>query len=306
MHPGLEFVLGRIDRLGQAAFAQADLEGEHAPLLRHLRAVGLLGPRPIPHPTPGCPFCHEGVPYRLGSRLVCDACGSVVAEGHLLLWPLNLRAFLTWFAAEQHLGGAVVRIEDALWQLGSLAVAPHPRLCFFLRGQSPSDIGLRRVSACEQPIVLHGPLDPLTLPGFTGKALSLLEVLRYDGTLSVVPLTAFLRRGGPIRFTVSGTLTAGDEVLGHLPPGTREYWLVDCLYRRSGRVIPFAEIRHHVRAHQPASRDTTDAASFCQKLRHRLKTVHGVVAVERVIVSGKRSGGYLLPPAAFLDGGVGG
>jgi hypothetical protein len=301
MHPGLEFVFGRADQAHPAYFGPGDAAGEHGLTLRHFRDAGFLGPGPVPHPTPGCPFCREGVPYRLCGRLVCNSCGSGVPEEHLYLWPLDLRAFLAWFAARQHLEGAVVRIDDGLWQLGSLVLPAPPRTCFFLRGGTSSDIGLRRINACQAPVVLRGALEQPRLPGFAGKTLSLLELLRYDGTLSVLPLPAFLRRGGSVRFTEAGALLAGDEPLGWVPPGTREYWLVDCLYRRRGRVVPFDEIRRHVRAHCPGSRDATDAATFCQKLRYRIKKAHGVFAVERVIVSGKRSGGYLMPATAFLE-----
>src|SRR5262245_1848664 len=98
MRASLEFLLGLLERNDPPAVTQQDFDGRHGRAVRICRRMGFLSREPGLHPVPTCPDCGEGVPYRLADRYLCSRCGAAIDRRHLLLWLLNLEAFLCWLA----------------------------------------------------------------------------------------------------------------------------------------------------------------------------------------------------------------
>ena len=212
--------------------------------------------------------------------------------------------FARWLAASLHLDADTIRVAPGLWRLGMLHREGVVRTeCFYLRGEDLPAAGLHRLLVFRSALVLHGqPVRPL-LPGFTGQVLSLTDVLRFeDERLSVVPLSALLSRGGPVRFDpVSGDLHAGDLFLGRVPPGTREHALLVGLAAQPGRPVAYSDLKRFV-CRMSRSSDSTEEAVFCQKLKSRIKRMHGVAAIDRLIRADRAVGGYVLSRELDLDG----
>ena len=162
MRASFEFLFGLLDCGETACVAQEDREGEHGPVLRLWQRMGFIDSEPGVNPVAGCPHCGEGVPYALGSRLLCPLCRSEVDPSCLLLWRVHLSAHLHWIAKQWHLRGGVRRLEDRLWQLGSLESAEGIFECFYRKAGDLSRPGKDRLLAYRQAIVLHGvpPIPP--------------------------------------------------------------------------------------------------------------------------------------------------
>src|SRR5687767_13058842 len=98
MRASLEFLIGLLDLHDPSCVAAEDLDGEHGPILQTCHELGFLSSEPAAHPVASCPYCADGVPYRLGERCLCHTCRSVIDPRHLLLWQLDREAFLCWIA----------------------------------------------------------------------------------------------------------------------------------------------------------------------------------------------------------------
>jgi hypothetical protein len=289
-----EFLLGLLDYSFPASAAAEDFDGPHGEMLRLWQRLGFLASEGQRHPTPSCPHCGEGVPYLLGNRLLCPRCRSTVDHRHLLLWPFDLGALLSWLAKSLMLDGSVQMLDDALWQIGSFLMSGVPTECFFLRSDSLSERGRQRLLAYRNALILRPLTSTVRIEGFDGPCLSLLEVLRQEkGSLHVTDLARLLRPGGRVRFDpASGCLWAGDRFLGEVPVGCKEFYLLSCLAQQLDRYVPYADLKSYV-LRETGSRDSTDEATFCQKLKGRIKQ-RWVPEIDWLIAASGKGEGYRL------------
>ncbi|MBI1812414.1 hypothetical protein HY285_00800 [Candidatus Peregrinibacteria bacterium] len=65
--------------------------------------------------------------------------------------------------------------------------------------------------------------------------------------------------------------------------------------------MSYTDLKHFV-CDQANSRDGTDEATFCHKLKGRIKTDHHIALIDRLIQTDRKSGGYLLLREADLVG----
>jgi hypothetical protein len=295
MTPPLEFLLGLLDASDPAHVGCEDLCGPYRSLLRWAQCEGILAAEPGMNPVSSCPHCIAGTPYRLGDAYICGRCTSRVELEYLQRWRLETGGFLRWLAAAQHLSGPVEGIGEGLWRIGATQSGAERTECFYLRGEDLPAPALGRLLVYRSALVLHGKLKRPRIEGFEGKILSLLDVLRFDGqALEASPLALLLRRGGAVWFVeASGALLAGDSLLGRIPRGTREFHLVSCLAAHLGVAVPYSDLKRFV-CRASRSEDTTEEATFCQKLKSRIKRMHGVQAIDALITTDRAIGGYLL------------
>lgn len=290
MDLAVEFLLRLLEHHPMAFVDWDDLHGKYAALLCACQAAGFLALRPQALPAPGCPWCGEGVPGRVGRRLLCDACFADVDPRRLCGWPLDLDAFLAWLAAGLGLAGSPSRIEQRLWHLGTFEAAGGKRPCFYRVAGGLSAAG-RHTLLADGAVVLHGLTPPEADPAH-GRFVSLREVLRSEPSLSVAGLGPALG-GRRVRFDpATGSLWLDGVCLGAAPYRCREYHLLAVLAERQGAFTPYAELKREV-LRRSGGRDGRDAASFCHRLKSRLKSAH-VPRIDEVLVSGRGAGGYLL------------
>ena len=292
MQPSLEFILGLLDRRFPAVASTEDFAGAHGRTLHLWQRRGFLAREPEGQPASSCPRCREGVPHRLGGRLLCDVCHSPVDERHMLRWRFDLDAFLEWLALGLKLKDDVCRVDDHLWRLGSRSLGEHRYDCFFLRGGTVSTLGRQRLLAHRHALLVSCvPAAPLDR--FSGHCLSLFDLLRQEkGSLKVADLARVLHGGSAVRFDgTSGALWAGDAVLGHVPLDSKEYHFLSYLSRHLGEFAAYADIKHHV-IQKTGSGDTTEEATFCQRLKSRIKK--RVPSIDDLIATTNKGRGYLM------------
>jgi hypothetical protein len=294
MAASLEFILGLIARSDPPRAAAEDFRGPHGAALRVWQRLGFLASEPEPNRVPSCPHCREGVPVVVGSRLLCENCLSEVDPGHLSLWRFDLERLLGWLAASLRLDGSVRAVDDGLWQLGSLTVGERRYECFFRRGGPLTDQARTRLRAYRGALLLNADPEPTPLAGFDGPQVSLLDVLRDDGqSLRVARLLPLLTGGGTVRFeSASGCLWAGEVLAGEVPAGSKECHLLTCLAEHLDRYVAYADLKYEV-LRRSGSRDTTDEATFCQKLKGRIKK-RWVPRIDRLIATTNKGDGYRL------------
>lgn len=293
MSAGVELLLRLLDQDGVALATTEDFDGALGQALRAARSLGLFGAAPGVNPVPSCPHCGEGVPYRVGGQTVCNACRGVIDPADLAAWELDRDAFLKWLAAGLKLKGSVRRIDDRFWQLGTLTGPPGPRECFYQRGRSVSDSCSARLDAYRSVLVFHGIGRPTWADAGPWPAVSLLAVLDATDGLAVRDAGLLPRAGGAVRFEPhSGALWAGDERLGEVPLGSREFSFLACLAARLDHFVAYADIKHHVLARSGAA-DATEEATFCQGLKSRIKKKY-VPGIDRVVATTNKADGYRL------------
>ncbi len=292
MRASSEFLLGLLGREDPACVSAEDWEGVHGPTLRLWQGMGFVDRVPAMNPVPSCPHCGEGVPYRCGRRLLCDRCRSEVDVRHLHLWCLRLPAFLDWVAAQWGLRGGVSRIDAQLWQLGASKLGGSVHECFFRRGASLSEAASDRLASYRQALVLTGPTGPAA--DATGRAhLCLLELLDPGPPLALADPAPFLRPRGRVRFDAgSGVLWAGDGWFGEVPVGSKEFYLLDGLARDLDRFVPYRDLKAYV-LRAAGSADSTEEATFCQRLKNRIKRTW-VPGIDRLIATTNKGEGYRL------------
>lgn len=294
MTDSLAFILGLLDRHERPLVTAEDLDGEHGKALRLWQRKRFLAQEPQHHPVPSCPHCREGVPIRLGEKLLCDGCGSTVDPRHLHMWTLDLAAFLGWLARALKITGGVQQVDDWLWQLGSTSVEGVRYECFFCRSGELSDRGRTRLLAFHHALLFVAVPGAAPMDGYHGARCSLVELLRLErGTLRVADLGTILHGDGAVRFDEeTGGLFAGGELLGEVPVGTKDYFFLRCLARSLDVIVPYRDLKHEV-LHHAASRDTTDEATFCHRLRYRIKR-NWIPQLDRVLVTRGKEKGYRL------------
>ena len=263
--------------------------------------MGFIGREPGMNPCRSCPHCLAGTPYPVHDRFVCSLCRGEVDVSYLLLWRCDLEAFLGWLIYEQWLLSNFERLDDGLWRLGTLEGEAQVTECFFLRGEGLSDLARRRLAAFRSVLIVHGKAERPDVPGFDGRVVSLLDVLGVEGDrITARPLRSLLSRGGAVGFDRrTGSLTAGGDFLGRIPPDTREFYLLAFLADRPGETVPYSDLKRYV-CQMAGSQDETDEATFCQKMKSRIKRDHGVEGIDGVVRTDRRGGGYVLVPEVAL------
>lgn len=290
----LTFILGLLDRYSPAFAAAEDFDGNHGEALRLWQRMGFLAEDGEQHPCPSCPHCGEGSPYSVGGRYLCHRCYSDVDPRHLLRWRFDLERFLSWIAKGLSLAGGVRQVEERLWQLGTMKDGESRAECFFHRRGMLTERGRNRLAAYRSAMLLRALPSNERPDGFQGPSVSLLELLRQDGeSLTVMGLAAMLHKGGTVRFDpASGTLWAGEEWLGDVPVGCREYHLLSLLATHLDAFVSYADLKHYV-LQQTGGGDGTDEATFCQKLKRRLKA-KWMPWIDRLIATSRKGDGYRL------------
>ena len=176
--------------------------------------------------------------------------------------------------------------------------------CFYLRGEDLPAAGLHRLLVFRSALVLHGqPVRPF-LPGFTGQVLSLIgraPVRGRSGSRSRRSPRCCPGAGRCGSIPCPATSTPARLFLGRVPPGTREHALLVCLAAQPGRPVAYSDLKRFVCV-LSRSTDTTEEATFCYKLRSRIKRVHGVEAIDRLIETDRAVGGYRLRAELGLAG----
>jgi hypothetical protein len=287
----LEFLLGLLDR-DEVGVAAEDLDGPHRDAVRTWRELGFVGREPGMNPCPGCPHCGRGVPYRVEGRYLCAACRSEVEPRHVLLWPLYGDAVLRAVAAHLRLRGGIRRVDERLWQLGTGQADGEAVECFYRRSGPLLDRGQRRLAAYRRALVLHGPDTPRDVTRLA-RWVSLLSLFAPDGALAPVTLAALLRARGGVRFeTHSGTLWIGDVLLGEVSVGSREYHLLACLAEQLDHFVPYSDLKREV-LRRTGGRGETDEATFCQKLKSRIKARY-VPGIDRLLATTNKGDGFRL------------
>lgn len=292
MPHSLEFVLGLLEHADPAFVGFDDLDGKHGALLLLLQRQGFLSDDAEPHPTPSCPYCRVGIPLPCRNRLICTDCLSDVPAGHLSRWRFDPGAFLSWLVNELQLDADVRPIDAGLWQLGGITLHGRVTECFALRGK-PSEEGRARLLAYRSALLLRFLPASDAVAGFTGMTIPLKDILRLDGdSLAVAGLADVVARGGVVRFDIhSGAVWAGEAWLGEIPVGSKEYYFLACLHERLDRFVGYADLKHEVLV-RSGSRDATEEATFCQKLKSRVK--RWVPGIDRLIATTNKGDGYRL------------
>jgi hypothetical protein len=293
MRPSLEFILGLIAGADPACASFDDFLGPHAEALRLWQQRGFLASEPEPIRVPSCPHCREGVPIGAGNRLVCVLCLSEIDRQHLRLWRFDVEALLGWLARELRLDGELRPMDGHLWQLGGLHAAGVVHE-FFFGGGHLSDRESARLTAYRYAALIRPLASAAAIDGFRGPVLSLLDVLRMEGgALAVADVSRMLGNGGAVRFDEgSGGLWAGEAPAGEVPVGTKEHAFLAFLAENLDRFVPYADLKHEV-LRRTGSTDSTDEATFCQKLKNRIKT-KWVPEIDRLIVTTNKGDGYRL------------
>jgi hypothetical protein len=287
------FLIGLLDSAPGAFVAAEDLHGPHVAAIRHWQDLGFLAREPSAHPTPGCPHCGAGVPHHVADRLLCDRCFSVLEPPALLAWAFRPQAFFHWFATEAGLHGELRQLDPATWQLGTVADPAGRTECFFRGRGALTPAARSRLSAYRRVLVFFGQVAPLESVPPTARQLSLLDVLSHEGRLTMTPFAPLLRPGGAVRFdTQSGALWLGDDLLGEVPMASREHAFLAALAREIDAFLPYRDLKQSV-LRQTGSMDTTDEATFCQKLKSRIKG-KWVPRIDAVSTTSNKGDGYRL------------
>ena len=294
MPASLEFILGILDERSPAFASHDDFTGPHGRALQLWQRLGFLAREPESHPAAGL----SPLPRRLALPARHETPVSGLPEhGQSPSFGarrFDLDAFLSWLAQGLNLTGGGRPLDDNIWHLGSLLLDDRRQECFFHRGATLSAQGRERLlaaSECPAHLVLaHGPAGGF----FQATACPCLIFSATTRARCVLPTwLGCCTAGRAVRFDAgSGTLWAGDRVLGHVPPGGKECHFLDCLWRHAGAVVPYADIRHHV-MQQSGSRDAVaDEATYCQKLKSAVKK--RITNIDDVIAATNKGHGYQL------------
>ncbi|HYH68345.1 MAG TPA: hypothetical protein VD866_26870 [Urbifossiella sp.] len=297
MRRSTEFLLGLLDPDSPGYVAAEDVEGLHGGAVRAWQDAGFIAREPGMHPSPGCPHCADGVPYRLGERWLCASCRSTVEPEHLLAWAVDRASVIRALATHLRLTGGVRMIGDGFWQLGTGTVADGSVECFcLLGGVPPADAG-RHLGRYVRLLVLHGQAaDPEDKPG---RWFPLVELLTEDGSLAARDLADLLAVRGAVGYdSETGALRVGGMIAGEVPVGSREALFLECLAGQLDRYVPYADLKREVLKRARGSAETEEA-TFCQKLKSRIKRKY-VPGIDRLIVTSNKADGYRLRAVAEL------
>jgi DNA-binding winged helix-turn-helix (wHTH) protein len=288
----IEFLLRLVDQDGVAFVACEDVHGEHAEPIRHWQGRNLISGEASLHPAASCPRCGDGVPYRLGDRYVCNNCRSSVDAHHLQVWTLDRQAFLEALARHLRLRGGVRKIDACLWQLGTGESDITSVECFYHGRGSLSKQTRNKLNAYRRAMVFHSTVA-LTDMGPTWRRVPLLSLFAADGLLLPTDLTSLLRPRGTVRFDPhSGVVWVGDEWIGEVPLGSKEFYLLECLSEELDHFVSYHDMKREV-LRRSGSADEADEATFCHGLKRRIKK-HGLAEIDRLLATTNKGDGYRL------------
>ncbi len=289
----LEFLVGLLDGPHPACVGAEDFDGPHGDAVRSWQAQGFIDREPSANPTPSCPECEDGVPYRLGKQCLCHRCRSLVEPQNMMLWGFDREAFLGWLGRDLSCRGELRPVGPTLWQLGTRLTPDGPLEFFYRFPMDLSEPEKLRLRAYRNTLVLFGRSLPADIGTSEGRCLSLLEILSEDGFLAMKELERFLRSQGSVRFDArTGVLWVGRTRIGEVPVGSKEYFFVVCLANDLDHFVSYADIKREVLRNSGGT-DETEEATFCQKLKSRIKTRH-IPEIDRLIVTTNKGDGYRL------------
>ena len=285
-----EFLLGLLDPDAPAFVAADDLAGPYADAIRHWQEIGIIGREPLAHPVPTCPHCGEGIPGRVEARWVCDGCRSPIDPCHLGAWPVDREQFFAHLAINMGLRGTPRPVDDRLWRLGAGAVDGKAVECFFHPGGPVSEAASRELGRYVRVLVLHGGTGSVS--GAAGGWYPLIELFDETGRLGDISLTELVHVRGMVYFDeATGVLRVGRTQAGEVPVGSKEFYLLATLFHHPDRFVSYADLKRDVLGHTGSS-DSTEEATFCQKLKSRIKK--SIPAIDRLIVTTNKGDGYRL------------
>ena len=188
-------------------------------------------------------------------------------------------------------------IDDAFWQLGTGQVADGSVECFCILGKTPTADAARHLGRYVRLLVLHGPVaDP---GGKPGRWVPLAELFKEGGSLAAREVDDLMSVRGAVRYDrETGTLRVGGTFAGEVPPGSREAVLLECLAGQLDRYVPYVDLKREVLRRTGGS-GGTEEATFCQKLKSRIKEKY-VPGIDRLVVTSNKGDGYRLRAEAAL------
>lgn len=297
MRASLEFFVGLLER-DNAGVAWGDFTGLHGEALRLLQRMGFVASEPGMNPVPSCPYCLDGSPYRLEDRYLCNGCYSSVELHHLQLWPVRLDSFLVWLATQLGLQGQLRSIDGQLWELGSCTVNTVHYEVFFRRQAALTEAEKGRLAVFRSTLLLYG-VSRSPESDEASQVLSILDVLDLGTALTVADLTGLLHSGANVRFDpATGVLRLGGTPVGDVPFGSKECFFLACLAEKLDTFVPYSDIKTFVQRNTGSEQDADDA-TFCQKLKNRIKS-RWIPGIDRLIVTTNKANGYRLRAVADL------
>jgi hypothetical protein len=292
MRRSVEFLLGFLSAAGPVCVAQEDFDGPHGAMLRQWQDARFVDPVPGVHPVPGCPHCGEGEPYRVDARLLCAACHTDLDTCELLAWPVHPEAFLADLALRLGLRGGLRAVDEHLIQLGTATVRGEAIECFVCPTGLLSDMASRRLSSFRRVLVLSGPMIAPPAQGH-GRWISLIELFDADGAYRAPDLAALIQGQAAVRFDrETGALFVGGNRVGEVPLWGREYFFLACLADHLDGYVPYADLKRDVLS-RTGGNGGADEATFCQKLKSRIKEKY-VPSIDRLLVTSNKADGYRL------------
>jgi hypothetical protein len=291
MRRSVEFLIGLLGQVGPAFLTREDQAGLDGRLLRLWQEHGIIAIEGRSHPAASCPHCGEGVPYRPNVYFVCSICGSTIDDQCLCVWEIRREAFFVWLSHHLQLRGSVRSVDGALWQLGTGVLSDETFEWFFHGAETLSEHARATLAGYRRTVTLHGPF---ITPGVErpGQWVPVIELFDADGML-LRPVPNLLRGRGQVRFdSVTGALTVGTTMAGEVPLDSREYTFLKVLAIHLNDFVAYADLQRAVLRHHGGS-DGLDAATFCHKLKNRMKKMH-VPGIDRLLVASHRADGYRL------------
>jgi len=289
----VEFLVGLLNHDDPAYVAAEDFDDTHGAALRHWQKIGFVSREPSPNPIPSCPHCEEGVPYAINGRFFCPFCHCPVDARDLLVWRLDVEAFLRWVVQQLGLRGGLRRAGDDLWQLGAGAVEGELFECFFCRSGNISESGSARIAAHRNVLVFVCATAVPAVPGIPARLISLVDLLDMEDRLTVRNLVLLLKPRGRVRFEVhSGALWVGDSWFGDVPVVTKEFFFLDMLAKNLDHFVAYPDLKRYV-IRQTGSRDMMEEATFCHNLKNRIKK-KWIKKIDLLVATTNKAEGYRL------------
>src|SRR5206468_7313793 len=96
-----------------------------------------------------------------------------------------------------------------------------------------------------------------------------------------------------VRFDVgTGSLFVDDRLLGEVPLSSKEFFFLRYLAEHLDAFVAYADLKREV-LRRSGSRDTTEEATFCHRLKNRIKK-RWVAEIDRLLVTTNKADGYRL------------
>jgi hypothetical protein len=211
-------------------------------------------------------------------------------ERVLLAWPVHREAFLCALASHLGLHGEPRHVGD-LWELGVGKADGQVVACFFHESGELSQRAREQLAAFHRVVVItaQSTMDA----NRPGRWVLLTRVLEGDGTFATVGLASLMRDRGPVCFDFqTGALKVGTVTLGEVPLGSREWAFLACLADQLDQFVPYSDLKRTVLSRTGSSGEV-DEATFCQKLKSRIKKEY-IPGIDTVIATSNKGDGYRL------------